>query len=297
MIFILSYCFILLSIYQCKCCENKYIQLSASTIKYISYLPLVTQAWNRIGFYVIIYITYHNLNDAICIVKEKLKYLKCSVILLQFNKSQSLHYISKMSRIFGFMVTRKNCISFFYLSDSDIVPISKSYFSKVYFNKLAIKSFDKNGYGYGNNKGKWAMCYMVANRRIWENILKDDIIPNNIKGTISSVILLELKKGEKYFEKFNYLDEVYLRDKIRSWKYFNENVIFDVRKYKHTRINRNKLTNTSILNMTNVIDIHLPTLTENIINKWETKIIPLQKVLFNSVPYDLLYIKSLFATN
>lgn len=149
---------------------------------------------------------------------------------------------------------------FFYTSDADIFPISESYFDKVRSNKLIIKSFDEKGYGYGNNRGKWAMCYMVANKAVWKEILFEDIIPNNIKDTISLTIETEIKKGKKYFENFNYIDEVYLRDRIKKWKYYKQKVIFIARNYSNTRIDRNNLNNITLINITSIIDIHLPTL-------------------------------------
>lgn len=240
-------------------------------------------------------IVYHNFNNAIEIVSNRLKTLQCHVILLKFNKSISLHFASKISRIFGFIIHKtsyNNC--FFCLSDADMFPISKSYFNDFAYHKLILKSFDKKGYGYGNDKGKWAMCYMIADKFTWYEILADNITDNNLLHTISSVIHHELKKGIKHYESFAYLDEVYLRDKIKEWKHYNRRVLFHVRNYKGTRIDRNNLNKTSLANLTNIIDIHLPELNNNIKSIWSSKIILLEKIVFNYIPYDMDYIKSLY---
>lgn len=33
-------------------CNNKYVELAAANIKCLAYLPLITKAWNRIGYFV-----------------------------------------------------------------------------------------------------------------------------------------------------------------------------------------------------------------------------------------------------
>lgn len=146
--FILLYIIILLlNSNECKV----YVQLSAANLNYLTYLPIVVKAWSRIGYCSIVFIVFHNLSKEIIYIQKQLKQLKSNVVLLKMNESISLHYVSKLARIYGFMIkiqTRK--YNFFYLSDTDIVPISKKYFEDMKYNKLTIKSFGKKGYGFGS---------------------------------------------------------------------------------------------------------------------------------------------------
>lgn len=272
-----------------------YIELSASGVEYITYLPLIVKSWNKIGYSVIVIMTYHLIDKKIVYINSKLKKLKCKVILIKYNTSISLHYSSKLSRIYGFLFLYNTKVNtYFYISDSDIIPISKNYFEDYKYNKLVIKSFGKNGYGYGNNNGRWAMCYMVANKHTWYDILRDDIIDKKVENIVSKIINESLSKGERYFENFKFIDEVYLRDKIRKWNMFHSNVLFHIRDYNNTRIARNENIKKVIESNKNIIDIHLPKLKYNVHKIWKNQIIPLQKYLFNYVPYDMKFIKKIY---
>lgn len=277
---------------------NIFVELSASSISYLVYLPVVIKSWNMIGFKSIVIITYYNLNKEIIYIKNILKKLGSDVILINFNYSVSLHYASKLIRIFGFEISNKvkNC-DYLLLSDADMIPISKSFFYDLNNNKLTIKSFDRNGYGFGNNKGRWAMCYFIANKFIWKRILKIDRNKKNIVDIVSHTISSEIKKGKKYFEDFAFIDEVYMRDRIKEWKYYNSNVVFHPRNYHNTRIDRIVWPkNIFTVKRNNIIDIHLPKfpLKENErINLWMKKIIPLQLYLFNYTPFGISYINNI----
>lgn len=275
---------------------NKYVELSAASINYIAYLPVVVKAWKRIGFCSIVILLYHNLTKQILYVQEKLRNEGSDIILLHMKVNISLHYTSKIARIFGFIINKEYLnTDYFILSDSDMIPVSSSFYKDLNYNKLTIKSVDINGYGYGMNKGRWAICYMVASKYIWKDILKNDIISkNNIINIINRVTEHEILKGESYFENFQYIDEVYMRDRIKEWKYFNSNVLFHKRNYKNTRIDRSQWPKDILLmNKSSIIDIHLPKLNINIMKLWKNKIIPLQQLIFNFVPYNMDYINRL----
>lgn len=279
-----------------------YVQLSASHTRYIAYLPIVIRAWNRIGYCAIAIIAFHRFTKEIMFIKNKLKELKCFVYLLQLNNSLSLHYSSKLARIYGFTkLSNLKRNTYFYLPDADMIPISRKYFQDMNKNKLIIKSFDKNGYGFGNNKGRWAMCYFVANRFVWEQIFSQDLINENIQIITSHIIEKELNKGIRYFEDFAYIDEVFMRDKIKEWSGYNTSTVFHKRDYSSTRIDRSKWPKDIFkINKNAIIDVHLPKLpkeNEKIKKIWNKKIIPLQLLLFNYTPYDLKYLRYFIYNN
>lgn len=275
-----------------------YVELSASSISYFIYLPIVVKAWKLCGYNSIVILVYHNLCKSIIYIRNELRKLGSDVYYLKINNSISTHYASKLARIYGFAASKKtrNC-DYMILSDADMIPISKLFFSDINYGKLTLKSFGPNGYGYGNNKGRWAMCYIIANKYIWKDILKKDINDENIKYIIQNLIIILLQKGEKYFENFLYLDEVYMRDRIKEWMFYNSNVLFHTRNYYKTRINRSKWPkNISVINKTNIIDMHLPNLpndTQKLADIWIKKIIPLQNFLFNSTPFGLNYLENI----
>lgn len=220
-------------------------------------------------------------------------------MLFKINNSLSLHYTSKLYRIFGFEICKKvNNKDFLFISDADMIPLSNSFFHDLRTSKLIIKSFGPRGYGYGRNKGRWAMCYMVANKYVWKDILQKDMSSSNIYITIENILTNEIRKGEKYFENFAFIDEVYMRDRIKEWKYFDKNVEYHIRNYHNTRIDRiNWPLNIFNINKSRIIDIHLPKLSKNAseaIKIWKKKIIPLQIFLFNTVYYDDVYVKKLY---
>lgn len=114
---------------------------------------------------------------------------------------------------------------------------------------------------------------------------------------ISNIMKYVYKKGLKHFERFAYLDEVYLRDRIKEWKYFNTNVLFHERNFHKTRVNRNNFPiNYNTIKQLHIIDIHLPQLPlikENIKNIWINTLIPLQLYLFNYTPFGENYINKI----
>lgn len=233
---------------------------------------------------------------------RKLKDLGAKVYYFKNDNRFLLNYTSKLIRLFGFkLVTDARKFDYFYISDADIVPISKRFFYNTNYNKLTIKSFDKKGYGYGNNKGRWAMCYFVANRFVWEQIFSQDLINENIQIITSHIIEKELNKGIRYFEDFAYIDEVFMRDKIKEWSGYNTSTVFHKRDYSSTRIDRSKWPKDIFkINKNAIIDVHLPKLpkeNEKIIKIWNKKIIPLQLLLFNYTPYDLKYLRYFIYNN
>lgn len=273
-----------------------YVQLSAASLSYYAYLPIVVKAWKLCGFNSIVFLVYNKISKNMIYLRSVLRLLGSEVIYLKLNNTLSLHYASKLARIYGFEVNKKtkNC-DYMILSDADMIPISKTYFSDMKNGKLTIKSFGPNGYGFGNNSGRWAMCYMIANKYIWKDILKYDINYNeSIEIIVSKLIRYLLQKGVNYFGNYVYLDEVYMRDKIREWKYFNTNVIFHPRNYYNTRIDKSKWPNNySFINKANIIDIHLPILPsdrKSLREFWIKRIIPLQKYIFNYIPFGKNYI-------
>lgn len=277
---------------------NIYVELSASSIKYFIYLPIVVKSWKEIGYNSIVFLTYYNHTKDIIYVENILKILGSEVISIKLNESVSLHYGSKLIRFFGFEISRKaKTNDYFILSDADIIPFSHRFFDDKNYNKLTIKSFNRNGYGKGNNKGRWAICYIIANKFIWKDVLKEDIISNNVELIITHILNRELSKGEKYFEDLNFLDEVYMRDRIRKWKLFETNVLFHPRNYYKSRIDRSNWPNNIFaINKSKIIDIHLPRLPNSMIDIkkfWIEKIMPLQLYLFNKIPFGITYIENL----
>lgn len=290
-------CIFLLFIIRINVC-NLYVELSAASLSYYIYLPIVVKAWKLCGYKSIVFLLYYNLSNSIIYIGNELIKLGSDVIFLRINYTLSLHYTSKLARIYGFEVSRitKNC-DYMILSDSDMIPISKSFFSDINYGKLTIKSFGPNGYGFGNNKGRWAMCYIIANKYIWKEIFNKDMYNKNIDCIMSDTLNYLVQKGEKYFENFIYLDEVYIRDRIREWKMFNTNVLFHTRNYNNTRIDRYKWSgNFFKINKTNIIDVHLPKIPKskkNIKDIWINSIIPLQQYIFDYTPFGLQYIENL----
>lgn len=281
-----------------KTTPNLYVQLSAGSISYYAYLPVIVKAWNLIGYKSIVILVFYNITKSIIYLRKVLKELGSDVIYFKLNNSFSLHYTSKLSRIFGFAISKKpRNIDYILSSDADMLPISKTFFSDLNYAKLTIKSFGPEGYGPGNSKGRWAMCYMVANNFIWKEILKRDIHTKDMEKIVSNIMKYVYQKGLKHFERFAYLDEVYLRDRIKEWKYFNTNVLFHERNFHKTRVNRNNFPiNYNTIKQLHIIDIHLPQLPlikEKIKNIWINTLIPLQLYLFNYTPFGENYINKI----
>lgn len=111
------------------------------------------------------------------------------------------------------------------------------------------------------------MCYFCGTKQMFIDMLniKDGKEFDLVKRTIDS----------EYIIHGYCIDEIFMRDKIRNWKYFPGRITFHERSYENTRFDRGdfniKWKKNMSENWNEIIDIHLPLLPNNTIQYWVEK--------------------------
>jgi len=183
--------------------------------KYIGFVPIFIETWKKL---------YPNVDVKIILIlnsiPDNLLMYKNNIILFQPIENVLTSFTSQIIRLlYPCILNYKNGVL---ITDMDILPMNKSYYTKNIIN------YDNNKFIYYrdhkcNNINQIAMCYNVATPKIWKEIFKinstNDII-NYIKN-ISDNNVIENGHGKAGW----CIDQVTLYNEVNNWNKNTNNFI------------------------------------------------------------------------
>lgn len=214
--------------------NKKYIVVSTNSHPdYIYYLPIVTQAWNKLGYETICLILNDNKELTEFILKD---------INLELNKIVELNPIKgipnsslvQVSRLFTSCLDNVEPNDLIITSDIDMIPLSNEYFDEIKSNYV-FNILDAGEVNYTRHK----ICYIAARKKHWVELF--DIKTNDINLELNNFFKEKINLDQDYY--WN-IDELHLFEKISNSKYYpfsnfidRGNNILNLRNYRLDRAN------------------------------------------------------------
>jgi len=189
--------------------KEKYAVISTNSHPdYLYYLPIVTKAWNKLGYKTIVLL----LNDNPTLTDLVLQHVSSSnnlVVTLNPIDGIPSSTIVQISRIFAGCLSYINDEDLLITSDIDMIPLSGDYFNMI-DHKRVFNILDAGEAGFTRHK----ICYVAARKKHWKEILD---LQENINDHLK--LFFQSKQHLTSDEYWN-IDEVYLFDKLSNSRYY-----------------------------------------------------------------------------
>lgn len=218
---------------------NKYVVISTNDNEdYFHYLPIVTYAWNQLGWSVICFYRGNNMEfpliqkpNQIIRINEPSIYREATIV--------------QVSRLFGGCL---NLDSEDYLMTSDVDMLPCSDYWQPNYNEISVYGYDLTGFS------EFPICYIGMKVNLWReimNVSKNDDIIERINSFLDSC---PNAKSEDFYEWWGVdQQEITKRLKQRSVQHYHRGKFGD---YAIGRVDRGNWIAT--LNQSHYIDSHLP---------------------------------------
>ena len=229
---------------------NKYVILATNSHPdYIYYLPIVTQAWNKLGY------------KTICLLMDDDKVLTDFVLKnvnLDSNQIVNLSPIKdipnsslvQVSRIFASSIPTISSHDLIITSDIDMIPLSDEYFNNIK-KEFIFNILDAGELNYNRHK----ICYVAARKHHWVEMM--GIKTNDINLELKNFFKDKANLDSDYY--WN-VDELYLFEKLSSSPYYPFSNFVDrgsnYLNFRNYRIDRGNIESTLSLYSTKAYDCH-----------------------------------------
>jgi len=194
---------------------------------YADFIPLFIKTWNKLYPYVDIKIIYIHTH-----IPENIKKYEKHIILFPPLPNVSTIFTSQYIRLlYPALLNYQNGIM---ITDMDILPMNRKYFSEN------IKHIQNHKFVCMRNcllsEKQIAMCYCVANNKIWGNIFQ-------IK-TLEDVKTRLITINQHYNSNISwFLDQIHLYHNVKYWNSkTNDCVILNDQQTNFNRLDRNTFT-------------------------------------------------------
>ncbi|CAF0783789.1 unnamed protein product [Brachionus calyciflorus] len=148
---------------------------------YYFYLPFCAEAWKKLGFKTVILlistkeVDLENLkidNQPAMKTIEYLKKLDCKLIVIKSDKNYG-KITSMVSRLFAGAITELNDEDYIMTSDSDLIPISKSYYNTESHDAITVwNAFCCGSYQLKNkNYEMYPMGHIGMKKKHWREVM------------------------------------------------------------------------------------------------------------------------------
>ncbi len=263
---------------------------------HVFYIPIVALAWRKLGFETIVLGVNSTEIKKNSSAAKTIEYLNLiNIKIIHVNSGVGYEKMTGMlSRLFIGWIDCIDDDAFVFTTDSDVIPIRKSYFNIENRDSiLLLDAFHFDSFNYKNVEYKhYSMQYTGMKKKKWKTIVQSqDDYNYNLNGA-SALKIVELMYGLKLIKKSDliargddsrWLDQHILSIKIGNYLKENPKQKYFEKHYNGLKLDRNNSDKewNSILNFKwdEIVDSHL--LHENYISKMSLLIALFKKLLSN----------------
>ncbi len=214
--------------------KDKFVIISTNSHPdYLYYLPIVTQAWNKLGYKTICLLLDDNKDITEFVLKYVDSNLNTIVNLFPISSIPNSSLV-QVSRLFVSCLNNIDPHDLVITSDIDMIPLSSEYFDKIE-NNYIFNILDAGEVNYTRHK----ICYVAARKKHWIELF--DIKTSDINLELNNFFKDRINLDQEYY--WN-IDELFLFEKLSNSKYYpfsnfidRGNNILNLRNYRIDRAN------------------------------------------------------------